>query len=108
MTSPPVTRRPARRVGRVDRLALALLIALAAAFVITLAAGSGSSTAAGRVGGDYPAFYGAGQRVADGDGHDLYDVDAQGRSQEGLYGEEVGYLAYVYPPPVAAFYAPLA
>jgi hypothetical protein len=94
--------------ARLERIARALLLALAAGFVITLAAGSGSNTSSGRVGGDYPAFYGAGSLVADGDGHDLYDPQAQGRSQEGLYGSEGGYLAYVYPPPVALAFAPLS
>jgi hypothetical protein len=103
--------RPGLSTARLERLARALLVALAVAFVITLAAGSGSKTASGRVGGDYPAFYGAGTIVADGDGHDLYDISpggAQDRSQRDLYGDEGGFLYYVYPPPVAAFYAPLA
>ena len=103
--------RPGLSSARLERLARALLAALAVAFIVTLAAGSGSSTASGRVGGDYPAFYGAGTIVADGNGHDLYDISpggAQDRSQRDLYGDEGGFLYYVYPPPVAAFYAPLA
>ncbi|MDH3738614.1 MAG: hypothetical protein OER92_05420, partial [Alphaproteobacteria bacterium] len=48
------------------------LFALAVAFVVILVSGSGTDTLTGRVGGDYPAFYTAGQIIADGQAETLY------------------------------------
>ncbi|MDQ3980113.1 MAG: DUF2029 domain-containing protein [Actinomycetota bacterium] len=74
--------------------------------VVSLA-GSGAETVSGRLGGDYPEFYGAGRIVLDGDGDGLYDAEVQARSQEGLFPEddEPGHLDFAYPPAVAAGYA---
>jgi hypothetical protein len=92
-----------------ERAAMSILIAFVAALFITLATGSGSSTAAGRIGGDYPAFYGAGTIVLDGDSAHLYDPDRQAQAQRDLFGQEHdGFLYFAYPPAVAAAYAPLA
>lgn len=85
-----------------------LLAALTAAFVFVIVTGDGSSTASGRVGGDYPAFYGAGSIVRDGHLDGLYDPDVQAAAQAGLLGAEDGYLAFAYAPHVAAAYSPLA
>lgn len=85
-----------------------ILAALAVAFVFVIAAGSGSSTASGRVGGDFPAFYGAGTIVADGDIDSLYDPATQAAAQDGLLGDEPGFIMYPYSPHVAAAYQPLA
>jgi len=87
---------------------LVLLLSIAGAFVFVVASGDGSSTASGRVGGDYPAFYAAGTLVNDGRIDELYDPAAQAEVQETLLGEEDGYLAFAYAPHVAAAYAPLA
>ena len=85
-----------------------LLGALGLALLVVVAAGDGSSTATGRVGGDYPAFYAAGSIVLEGAIDDLYDPAAQAEAQVDLHGEESGYLAFAYPPQVALAYVPLA
>lgn len=90
-------------------VARALLIALGLAFAASLVSGSGSTALDGRLGGDYPAFYGAGSLVRDGVRDQLYDPARQEAAQQGLFGSETeGYLHFAYPPVVAAFYAPFA
>lgn len=85
-----------------------ILVALATAFVFVILAGSGSSTASGRVGGDFPAFYGAGSIVAAGGADQLYDPAVQAAAQTELLGDEGGFIMYPYAPHVAAAYAPLS
>jgi hypothetical protein len=75
--------------------------------LLVLTADEGAALS-GRLGGDYPAFYGAGSIVADGDWDDLYDPGRQQLAQEGLVDEEGGYLYFAYPPFVAAGYGALA
>jgi len=95
--------------ARLERAARAVLVAFVVAFLVTVATGSGSSTAAGRLGGDYPAFYSAGRIVLDGDASHLYEPARQEQAQHDLFGgEHDGFLYFAYPPPVAALYAPLA
>lgn len=84
------------------------LFALAVAFVVILMSGSGTTTITGRVGGDYPAFYAAGQIIADGKGASLYSLSQQRDYQQKLIGEESGVLPFAYPPHFAIAYAPLA
>ena len=55
---------------RVERLSKAVLLALAVAVVMVVVSGAGLGEGAAdgaRLGGDYPAFHGAGSIVADGD-----------------------------------------
>lgn len=85
-----------------------LLLAVGASFVFVILAGDGSSTVSGRVGGDYPAFYTAGTLILDDRVDELYDPVAQAEVQDDLLGGDDGYLAFAYPPHVAAAYAPLA
>lgn len=85
-----------------------ILGALAVAFVFVIVAGSGSTTASGRVGGDFPAFYGAGTIVSNGDIDSLYDPATQAAAQVELLGDEDGFIMYPYAPHVAAAYQPLA
>lgn len=87
-------------------LAWAVLASLAISFVAVITAADGASSLAGRVGGDFPAFYGAGTVVADGDIDQLYDLERQAEAQEELLGS--GALYFSYPPPVAALYSLLA
>jgi hypothetical protein len=94
---------------RVERLSKAVLLALAVAVVLAVVSGAGlgeSTTDGARLGGDYPAFHGAGSIVADGDIDDLYDPARQTAAQAGLGLD--GYLAFAYPPHVAMAYAPLS
>lgn len=97
-----------------DRIALwsrAVLLALAAAVALHALGGAGPATGlAGRIGGDFPAFWGAGRIVLEGDVAHLYDWDRQAAAQVGLHpGDPAGtFLAFAYPPFVALAYAPLA
>lgn len=109
----PLAPRGAARSVPLDRVARAVLLALAAALSISLASSlgtpGGSATLSGRLGGDFPAFYGAG-RIVTGEGADrLYDPAVQAAAQADLFGGDTdGYLYFAYPPAVAALYAPLA
>lgn len=100
--------------GRIQRLsgATILAIVIAVAMATYIGAGIGETVDAStagvdgpRLGGDYPAFYGAGSIFWDGDFDLLYDADRQELAQAGLGLD--GYLAFAYPPHVAAAYAPL-
>lgn len=101
--------------GRIQRLSAASIIALVLAVVMATFIGAGigepiDSSTAGvdgpRLGGDYAAFYGAGSIFWEGDFDSLYDAERQELAQVGLGID--GYLAFAYPPHVAASYAPLA
>jgi hypothetical protein len=86
-----------------------LLVAITVAFIFTVLSGSGASTVAGRLGGDYPAFYGAGRIIAEGDFGELYNWKRQLDAQKGLFpGEEESFLPFMYPPYVALAYLPLS
>lgn len=61
-----------------------------------------------RLGGDYPAFYGAGSIVADGDWSELYSAERQQAAQAGYIDDDGGYLYFSYPPFVAQAYGLLA
>ncbi|MDH3738625.1 MAG: DUF2029 domain-containing protein, partial [Alphaproteobacteria bacterium] len=81
---------------------------LAVAFVVILVSGSGTDTLTGRVGGDYPAFYTAGQIIADGQAETLYSPHQQRAYQKELVGAETGVLLFAYPPHFALAYVPLS
>lgn len=61
-----------------------------------------------RLGGDYPAFFGAGEIAREGDWSDLYSGERQQEVQAGLIDDDGGYLYFSYPPFVAAGYGLLA
>ena len=86
---------------------MAILVALAAAIVLAVASYDVADSN-GRLGGDYPAFYGAGAIVADGDWDDLYTAERQRAEQAGLIDDEGGYLYFSYPPFVGGLYGLLA
>ncbi len=87
----------------------ALLACLLGAVVISILGASGSSTVTGRLGGDLPAFYGAGRILLQGDAAGLYDWAVQSAAQADLHGGAEGeFLAFAYPPFVAVAYVPLA
>jgi hypothetical protein len=83
----------------------AVLGALGCALVVILAGGG-----TGRLGGDLPAFYGAGRIVLDGDVAHLYSHPRQHLAQRDLFpaAEPHSYLYFPYPPFVALPYALLA
>ncbi len=94
---------------RVARFARAILLALGIAVLMASIAGAGiggEGAQGDRLGGDFPAFYGAGGIVWSGDIDALYDPVRQ-RTEQAELGLD-GYLAFAYPPHVAAAYAPLS
>ena len=87
---------------------LAVLVAMAVGLIVLGLQANSSDAPAQTVGGDFPAFYGAGVIAADGDWDNLYDFERQAAAQAPLQ-EEAGTVRYfAYPPQVAAAHAPLA
>ncbi len=87
----------------------AVILAVLAAVVVLLAVTADNGAAlSGRLGGDYPAFYGAGRIAADGDWSHLYEAARQQQAQGTLVDGAGGYLYFAYPPFVAAGYGLLA
>ncbi len=99
-----------RWAWRLQVYPLAIIFALALAVTLGAVATADSSAPAETLGGDYPAFYGAGQIASAGDWDSLYDFDRQVEAQAGLHPTSDGAVArfYAYPPQVAAVYQPLA
>ncbi len=93
---------------RAKRASVAVLAALGVALLVTALSGSGSTTAAGRLGGDHVEFYGTGKMVLDGHLDVLYEPEAQRAAQAPYAGDDGGFLYFGYPPHVAVLYAPLA
>jgi hypothetical protein len=81
---------------------VAVVVAIGTGFALHVASADDVATLGGRLGGDFPAFYGAGSIVADGDTEQLYDLERQVEAQRELFpsGDEALYFAY--PPYVAA------
>ena len=108
-------------LGKIDRLLASVLTpwrlkwysrgalaAMAVAFLVVVLTGSGVTTLTGRIGGDYRAFYAAGEIVADGDIANLYSLQTQFDHQKKLLLEPKEFLAFAYPPHFALLYAALA
>jgi hypothetical protein len=93
---------------RLRRYSAGLLVGMAIAFVVSVFSAQGARTLAGRLGGDFPAFYGAARIVASGNAAALYVLEQQRASQQDILPERAGFLPYAYPPFVALAYAPLA
>ena len=85
-----------------------VLIALSVGFIFGVLYGKGVNTVTGRLGADYPAFYGAGRIIAQGDWNELYDAKRQLLVQEDLISGDSGYLCFAYPPHVALVYWPFS
>src|SRR5205085_5725409 len=75
-------------------------------WAVAVASGTADEKAPAAWGGDYPAFHMAGRIALDGRLADLYDFDVQAEYEHGMPTD--GLLPFVYPPFVAALYAPLA
>ena len=86
--------------------------ALVGTILVVLVAGSllggGVGTPTGRLGGDFPSYYGAGTIVAEGEGDRLYDPELQAEVQSELFEDDGGYLYFAYPPYYAYPYAALS
>lgn len=94
---------------RIRLYSRALLIPLVLPIFIAVLSADGSSMVTGRLGGDLPAFYGAGRIVDDGSIDELYDWQTQAEAQAGLFGgDEDVFQVFAYPPFVAHAYSPLA
>jgi len=94
--------------GRLRRLLVASLAGIAIGFVVLLATSQGLRTIrGGRIGGDLPAFYGAGRIVRGGETPRLYDAEMQEAAQRDLLPGISGRVAFAYPPYVALAYVPL-
>lgn len=79
-----------------------LFVALYVPLLITMLVGSGASAVTGRLGGDFPAFYGAGTVVNESGFDDIYDLDRLTEAQVGLFGDAPPeLLPFFYPPFVA-------
>jgi hypothetical protein len=87
---------------------LAVLCGAVIGFIVLVATSNGLETAfGGRMGGDFPAFYGAGRSVRLGLGHSLYDPSVQRQLQADLLVHHPGgWIHFAYPPFVALAYAP--
>ena len=89
-------------------------IAIIATIVLSVVLGAlraADSAAPGdAIGGDYPAFYGAGLIAADGDLEQLHNPARQAEAQAGLHPAEEGEVSvfFPYPPQIAVVYQPLA
>lgn len=85
-----------------------LVTAWAVGVLFSILTTDGVSTLTGRLGADYPAFYGAARIVAEGDGRNLYDSERQMAAQRDLFpANEKGFMPFPYPPFVALAYVPL-
>jgi len=96
--------------GRLQFYAIGVIAAIAIALFFATLAAADAPAPADRIGGDYPAFYGAGRIAADGDWDDLYEMSRQVEAQAGLHPADEGDAAwfFAYPPQVAFAYQPLA
>lgn len=99
-----------RWAWRLQAYPLAVIGTIAAVVLLAALSTGNSSAPAENLGGDYPAFYGAGQIAAEGDWDNLYGLDRQIEAQAGLYPSSEGAVArfFAYPPQVAAAYGPLS
>jgi hypothetical protein len=88
---------PLTRIGPWVMIATLVLAALVAGLAWD------AGVAAGRLGGDFPSFYAAGNIVLDGNGSLLYDATVQQTAQSQLL-ENGGFLFFAYPPFTAAAY----
>ena len=94
---------------RIKWYSRSLLFAIGISFIIAVFGGENASTLTGRLGGDYPAFYGAGRIIAEGDWEKLYSPTRQLEIQTDLFpNEKTGFLPFSYPPFVALSYYPLS
>ena len=92
--------RPILTARRLRPYPLAVLIGASIGFAIFIGASTGlQSPLGGRVGGDFPAFYGAARLVQRDGTALLYDPAAQRRAQADIMPEhERGWIHFPYPP----------
>lgn len=98
-----------KALSRPQLYSAGVIVAVFVAVAVSAVAAADSPTPGVEIGGDYPAFYGAGKQASDGAWDDLYDLEAQFAAQAGLHpeGDEVA-IFFPYPPQVALVYQPLS
>ena len=100
------------RPGFARRAAAATLLALGLAVVLVVATADGPDAVSGGLGGDFPAFYAAGDIVLDDPGLDpdeFYEPDRQFEAQEpAMPSDSDGHLFFGYPAFFVAPFVPLA
>lgn len=84
-----------------------LMIATLAIVALVAGLASDSGGGVGRLGGDFPSFYSAGQIVLEGEGSALYDAHLQLETQSELL-PDGEFLYFAYPPFTAAGYSLIA
>jgi hypothetical protein len=86
----------------------AILVGVVIGYAYFLATSHGlRAVRGGRIGGDFPAFYGAARIVRSGAWQSLYDPIVQSRAQADLLPDsQGGWLPFAYPPFVAVAYVP--
>ena len=95
----PARRRLADRERR-RRLCRILFFLTFAAAVLWIALAHGGLDRAGKpLGTDFVSFWTASQIALGGHPADVYDVAAHRDAQKALFGADVGYTAFFYPPP---------
>jgi hypothetical protein len=94
------------RARAYPRLLLAASLALALIWIV--AARGGVDLAGKPLGTDYLSFFAASQLTLQGRAAEVYDVAAHWAAQKALFGPEVGYAAFFYPPPYLFVCLPLA
>jgi alpha-1,2-mannosyltransferase len=94
---------------RLRLYSLGALCGVALGFVALIATSNGLETAfGGRLGGDFPAFYGAGLTVRKGLAQSLYEPSVQQQMQDAFLPKNPGgWIHFAYPPFVAIAYVPL-
>ena len=99
---------PSRSLRNHFRMTVVPAVIVATLVIVTVVGALISPEGSGQLGGDFPAFFGAGSIVAEQGYDDLYDAATQRSAQEGLIENEGGYLFFAYPPFVATAYSWLA
>ena len=96
----------AERARAYARILLAVTLAGALGWI---ALSSGGLDRQGKpIGADFVGFYAASRLALDGRPALAYDVGAHWAAQKALFGPELGYTAFFYPPPALLVCLPLA
>ena len=98
----------AERARAYPRLLLAASLALALIWIAIAVVHGGVDAAGKPLGTDFVSFWTASQLTLQGRAVEAYDFAAHWAAQKALFGPDVGYAAFFYPPPYLIVCAPLA
>jgi hypothetical protein len=108
-SGPPRAARGLLTPRRLRTYPFVVLIGAVIGYGVFLATSDGLKTVrGGRIGGDFPAFWGAGKIVAEEKSAQLYLPEAQRVAQRGLLPSSDMWIHYAYPPYVALIYVPFS